>query len=292
MVVASVGFATDTTQPTVESKFPSLSSGALSRAVLASLPGDVIMSCEGITITKQDLSKDIDSSAEGERSQLNKYKFFVLEQMTIKKLLSSEAAAWAKSTNADASVDTDKLINNYLDSIAAKVTVTDEEVAQVYKDNVEQFKGADFDSIKDKLKEFIGKQKAGFVVNNYINSVSTRHSIQVSESWAKEQYTPWVKNPVEQVRRSGKPSLVSFTQSGNDACKAIGPIVTKIKEKYTGKLKVAVVDSKTEPILAIHYGAIQVPMQFLFDKTGKLVATNQGTDMDFMTRELGKIGLK
>ena len=83
---------------TIESRFPGLSAGPLGRAAAGSLPSGVLLSTAGLKLTAKDVSAQIAKSA-SMKDQLTRYSFFVLEQTATRKLLATEAKAWADKEN-------------------------------------------------------------------------------------------------------------------------------------------------------------------------------------------------
>lgn len=67
-----------------------------------------------------------------------------------------------------------------------------------------------------------------------------------------------------QVLESQLPVLVEFTADWCPPCKMLAPILDEIAIQYDGKLRVAAVDSDTNPALSIQYGVMGLPTMLLF----------------------------
>lgn len=279
------------TPSTVESKFPRLSSGPLHRAVVVTMTGGVVLSAGGIKITTNDVAKEIAKSPESLRAQLKQYSFFALEQAAVRKFLANEAAAWASKKGVSAKGD--ELIGKYLQSVVPRRAVTDEEARQFYSANRSMFGAATFDQVRASVKSYLGDEKWAVKANAYANAISNRNVIQVSRVWANQQYQKWIKNPVEQARRSGKPSLVDFGRAGCKPCDMMAPVFDELRKKHKGKANVVFVHTGKEPVLASHYGISVVPTQIFFDKSGKQTVRHEGyLDKASIEEKLRQMGVK
>ncbi|MDI6828658.1 MAG: thioredoxin family protein [Armatimonadota bacterium] len=255
-------------KPTIESKFPGMSSGPLRKAVVTSIKGETILVADGINMTAKDISQEIAEAPQEVREQLEKYPFFILEQAVAYKLILNEAKKWASEKGLTFNSD-GELVDNYLMSIGGDVSVSDEEVVKLFNDNREIFSDTTFDQVKSGLKNYLENQKKAAAIGKYVNSVSERHSIQVSILWAGQQYQKWLRNPVEKARRSRKPSMVDFGSDNCRPCEMMKPILDELQKEYQGKVNIVFVHVGKENVLGEVYGISAIPVQVFYDKTGK-----------------------
>ena len=273
------------------SKLPSLSSGPLQRATLAGLQKGVLLSGKGLSIKSADLDEEIAGYPASARSHLSKYRFFTLEQMAVRKFLEQEARDWASRNRISASGD--ELVRKYVRSVVPTPVVTDAEVSRFFQENRSMFESATFDQVKADVRAYLEEEKRAAAVRGYLKAASSRHAVQVSRTWAGEQYQTWIKNPVEQARRSGKPSLVDFGKDTCQPCRIMAPLLADLRQEYKGKLNVLFIHVDKEPVLAAHYEAEVIPMQVFYDKYGKEVETHVGLlNRNEINLKLKRIGIK
>jgi thioredoxin 1 len=75
-----------------------------------------------------------------------------------------------------------------------------------------------------------------------------------------------------EVLKSDKPVLVDFTATWCGPCKQLTPIVDKIADDFSGKVKVGKLDIDESPEVARKYGVRSVPTVIVFQggaKTGQ-----------------------
>jgi thioredoxin 1 len=224
-----------------------------------------------------DVSNEITKSPREMQAQLKKNAFFVLEDMTTRKLLTMLAKV--KKPRQDKALGApaeSELIGEYLKDIVAAVQVSDAEVTEFYQNNKDACGGATLDQVKDQLKQYVLQQKQQQAVDEHIRTLGQRMYLEVSAAWTKEQSILAKDNPVDKARTSGKPSLVDFGSTGCRPCDMLTPILETLKKKYAGKLNVVFVHVGQEQMLATRYGIQTIPMQFFYDKNGKEVFRHVG----------------
>ena len=278
----------------VRDAYADLASSSLTHARLSDLPSGVILRTDGLTIRDKDVAEEIAKAPQGMQSQLKKNAFFVLEDMTTRKLLVVLAKAKAPEQKKDAPVSVEReLIQKYLKEVVTKVEVSDAEVTEFYQNNKDACGGATLAQVKDQLKQYVLQEKQQQAIGEHIRTLGQRMSVEVSAAWTKEQSILARDNPVDKARASGKPSLVDFGSTGCRPCDMLAPILEALKEKYAGKLNVLFIHIGQEQILATRYGIQTIPAQVFFDKNGKEVFRHIGFfPQDEIEKKLAEFGLK
>lgn len=78
------------------------------------------------------------------------------------------------------------------------------------------------------------------------------------------------KNFEAEVEKSDLPVMIDFYADWCGPCRAMGPVVEKLAEKYDGRVKIGKVNSDEEPALAQAFSVMSIPA-FFFVKDGKIV---------------------
>jgi thioredoxin 1 len=271
-----------------------LASGSLTFARLAELPKGTLLKAGELTITEKDLDAEIAQAPKDTQEQLKKNRFFVLEQLAAKKLLLQAAKAEAAKTNEDISqIPEQKLVSRYLKAVAGPVKVSDDELADYYKNNQATLGGATLEQVKPQIGQFLLQEKQQQAVARHVETLGQRTVIEVAATWAREQLALAGDNPVDKARQSGKPSLVDFGASGCQACDLMAPMLADLKKKFAGQANVAFVHVREQPILASRYNVQSIPVQVFFDKVGKEVFRHMGFfPQDQMEKKLAELGVK
>ena len=68
----------------------------------------------------------------------------------------------------------------------------------------------------------------------------------------------------KEVVQSDKPVLVDFWAVWCGPCRALGPTIEKLADKYVGKVKVGKLNTDEAQEIAIKYGISSIPMVMLF----------------------------
>ena len=82
--------------------------------------------------------------------------------------------------------------------------------------------------------------------------------------------------PLESVLGNGKPTLAEFGWRECIPCKEMRPILEELDGEYKGKVNIVIIEIPFHEDLAEKYGIKVMPVQILFDNTGKEVARNAG----------------
>jgi thioredoxin 1 len=275
----------------INDTYPGLASSGLALARLADLPEGTVLTAGDLTIAEKEVAGEIAKAPKEVQDQLRKNAFFLLEQMATKALLMKEAKADAGETAANANERA--IIQAYLGKLAEKVKVSDEEIAEFYKNNKDAVGGAELDKVKPQIAAYLRQQKQQELIARHIKATGQRTAIEVSAAWAKQQAALAKDNPVDKARASGKPSLVDFGSKGCRPCDMLAPILEALKTKYDGKANVLFVSVREEQILAARYGIDSIPVQVFFDKDGKEVSRHVGFfPQEEIEKQMAKMGVK
>jgi len=247
-----------------------------------------------VQINQQEVAEEIEKAPERLRPQLRRNAFFVLEQLATRRFLLSEARRWAAAHNPPVKADSeDSLIREYLQSVAQRASVSDEEVRTFYGHNKELVGGAPLERVRDDLKQYLLSEKRQTAVEAHIAGLAERATAEVDEAWTRPQCRLAIDNLVDKARRSGKPTLVDFGATGCRPCDMMTPILASLRKKYAGRLNVLFVHVRDEQILAARYGVRTIPVQVFFDKAGKEVFRHEGFfPQGEIERKLSEMGLK
>jgi len=275
----------------INDTYPDLASSGLTFARLADLPEGTVLKAGDLTIVEKKVAGEIAKSPKEVQDQLKKNAFFLLEQMATKALLLREA----KDDSGKAAADTDEraLIQGYLGKLAKKVKISDEEIADFYKNNKDAVGGEELDKVKPQIAEYLRQQKQQELVAQQVRAIGQRNIIEVSASWAKQQAKLAKDNPVDKARASEKPSLVDFGSKGCRPCDMLTPILETLKKKYDAQANVMFISVREEQILAARYGIDSIPVQVFFDKDGKEVFRHVGFfPQEEIEKQMAKMGVK
>ena len=278
-------------RPLVKDTYPGLASAGLLSARLGELPSGVLARAGDLTFTQANLDAEIAKAPPAIQDQLKNNAFFVIEQTVTKALLAKEARVDAGKSASG--TDERALVQGYLGKLAEKVTVSDDEIAEFYKNNKDAVDGAPLDKVKPQIAGYLRQQRQQELTTQHIQALGQRTTIEVAAAWGKEQAAAAKNNPVDKARSSGKPSLVDFGSQGCRPCEMLAPILETLKTKYAGKANVVFVSVREEQILSSRYGIQAIPVQVFFDKDGKEVFRHVGfIPQDEIEKQMAKMGVK
>ena len=83
------------------------------------------------------------------------------------------------------------------------------------------------------------------------------------------EFTITTKNFEEEVLKSEIPVLLDLWASWCGPCRMLAPIIEEISVEYEGRIKVGKINVDEEEELAMHFGAMSIPMIVLV-KDGKV----------------------
>lgn len=274
--------------------YPNLASGALTFASLEELPEGVLMRAENIEIGIADVNRLIAGKPKQFHNQLKKNAFFVLEQEATPKLLLQLAKKSLANLGENSAGKQDKeIINDYVNRLTEKVTVSNDDLIRFYKENESMFCRTPFEKIKDRLRPFVLKEKKQRQVTEHIRTTGQRMNIIVSTSWAKEQAVLAKDNPLDKVRGNGKPTLAVFSAPSCCGPDRMLPVLNSLRKKYAERLNILYLEARKEQILAARYHVRSIPAEIFYDKSGKEVFRHVGLlPQEEFEKKLSEIGLK
>lgn len=272
------------TVETVASAYPTLASGILAYATLAELPQGQILQSGSVAISQSDLEAVLDGVPSAVRDDLKDNLFFVLEQEAARKLLLDQAKADLAASSPSVE-DENGLIQKYVENVLKDVRVDDAEVAAFYNENKDMFGGVAFEQVEGQLGQYVLQEKRQEAMSEHIRTWGRRHPISVSAAWVRDQAERAMNNPVDKARRSGKATLVYFGADGCRPCDMMAPIRENLKAKYKDQMNIEFVHVGEQRILAARYGIQSIPVQILFDKSGKEVWRHTGFTPQEQTEE-------
>jgi thioredoxin 1 len=257
---------------TVEEAYPGLATAMLKLAKLSDLGKGEILKTQDVLITESSLNEELRKMEPPIQAQLAKNQFFHLERFAMNRILLQEA----KKAGFKDSEPEEEIIGRYIARKASQVTVTEEELKQLYSQNKAALGGLPFEQVRDTLEGYLVDEKRQRAIGEYILGLGRQIPIQVDAKWAEKQNLFAKDNPVDRARTSGKPTMVEFGATGCVPCDMMQPILENLRKKYQDRLNIVFVHVGEEQILGARYGISSIPVQAFFDRSGKEVFRHTG----------------
>ena len=275
---------------TVQEQYPDMDLGILSSAELAGLPDGVLLVGDDIEITRSDIRTIIDVQPDNMKQQLEKYSLLILKEQAVRRTLANEAQKAGPSGDGK---NEDKMIEDLLRRRAETVEVEKAEVEAFYRENRAMMGGASLETVRDRIRQYLLQEKQQQAVSDYIDSLGNTAELRIDEGWTATQVQRVRDNPVDQARRSGKPSMIEFGATGCIPCDRMQPILDKVRKKYGDALNVVFVHVRENPILGSRFGVRSIPVQVFYDKDGKETFRHTGfyAEAEVM-KQIEKLGVK
>lgn len=206
-----------------------------------------------------------------------------LEQLVLKEILLQEAERQgmksdpaAKGEEAEMSMIQSLLKKEILD----KVKVGQEEIEAIYRQHRDQMGKKSLNEVAPLIENIIREAKGKDQVEAYVTSLRTKAKVEVSEKHVQAIVTPSPQtDTAEEFKKaiqSGQPVLVDFGANSCMPCRQIRPILKEVKQEYTGKAHVLVIDVYKFKELAGEHRVQLIPTLIFFDKGGKEVFRHMG----------------
>ena len=256
--------------PAVESVYPGLATGVLQSAILEEMDKGTLLQGDGVEIQASFAEKTLGQVKPEIRKELEKNMFFLLEQEAIQGLIRRDAKAMGISMDQPE----EEIGKAYVDRLTKGVKTTETEVRDFYDSNREMVGGMPFDQVRGSIEQFLLQQKKQESLDDYIKGLGKKARIRLNRDWVKKQAQ--LANPVDQARKSGKPTMAEFGASGCVPCDMMQPILEKLKKKYPDQLNVVFVHVRENQMMAARFGIRAIPVQVFYDAKGKEVFRHQG----------------
>jgi thioredoxin 1 len=278
------------TPPTVDTGFPGLASGILKSARVAELPPKILLKTDGIEISAAEIDRMLQQAQPELRPQLEKNRFYLLEQEAARRVIVREAKA---ASGMPANLSDAEAVQRLFNQVAGKATVSEAETRAFYDANKHLVGGEPYNAVADTIRRVLLENKKEAAIQDYISALEKRLAMQVNGEWVKAQYASARDNPVDRARTSGKPSLIEFGASGCVPCDMMQPILDKLRQTHGERLNVVFVHVGQEKVLAARFGIRTIPVQVFYDTTGTEVFRHEGFFAEAeVNKVLAKIGVK
>ncbi len=221
-----------------------------------------------------------------------------LEQLILKEVLLQEARRQglkpdpaAKAEEAEITLIQSLLKKEVID----KVKVNQEEVEGIYRQHRDQLGKKPMNEVAPLIEMAIREAKGKDQMEEYIASLRGKAKIEIDEQRLQAAASPApLTDTGEEFKKaltSGRPVLVDFGANSCMPCRQIRPILQEIKQEYTGKATVLVIDVYKYKELAGEYRIQVIPTLIFFDKSGKEVFRHMGAwDKASMVGKLKEAG--
>jgi thioredoxin 1 len=275
---------------TMDTRFPGLASGILKSARVAKMPPSVLLKTDGIEIGAAELDRVLQQTQPELRLQLEKNRFYLLEQETARRVIVREARATSGILPHLSDTEAIKALFN---QVTAKASVSEAEAKAFYDANKQMVGGESYDAVADTIRQVLLDDKKEEAIRDYLSALEKRLAMQVNEEWVKTQYALARDNPVDRARTSGKPTLIEFGATGCVPCDMMQPILDKLRKTYTDLLNVVFVHVGQEKVLAARFGIRSIPVQVFYDPNGNEVFRHEGFFAEVeVNKILAKMGVK
>jgi thiol-disulfide isomerase/thioredoxin len=289
LVLLAAGACRPASAATLEARYPGLATGLLRSAVLAPLADDTLLEADGISITRQQLLAGIQEHEPKLQAQLEKNLIFVLEQEAMRQILRKEAQ---QAGIPAAEGDDDGAIQALFESQTKALAVSESEARAFYAANTDMVGGAPFEQVADGIRQYLLQDKQQQALADYVKGLEGSVDLRINQKWVEVQNRLAADNPVEQARRSGKPTMAEFGATGCVPCDMMQPILDTLRKDFPEKLNVVFVHVGEEQVLAARYGIRSIPVQVFFDAEGREVFRHVGFfAQDDVTRQLAQMGV-
>jgi hypothetical protein len=214
----------------VDTAYPGLASSVLTFATLADLPKGTLLESGSLRLTETDLASQMDKAPPEVRKQLERNRFYLLEQLASQRLVVELARQQTPGASTQPSQQAQgQLVQAYFEKIVGSIQVADAEIKDFYENNKDMCGGASLDSVKGQLSEYVLQQKQQAAAEEHVRTLGKQTPIQVNATWVAAQAQLARDNPVDKARSSGKPSMVDFGASGCRPCDMMTPILKDLE---------------------------------------------------------------
>jgi len=258
---------------------------------------------EKITVEefKQELSKVEDPLGQMYKEEPQPF----LEEIIVKKLLLQEAkrenisspVKTYKDKEKDALSPEEFLISELMKKkFSTPPSVTKEEIKNFYAMFKSQMGGKSLDQISPAIEQLIREGKQQEQVRAYVGELRGKGKIEIDQiRLRKIAAKPPESNTEEEFKSalaSGKPALVDFGANSCVPCRQLRPTLKDVRNEYSGKAEVLVIDVYKYQALAKEYKIMVIPTLVFFDSKGKEAFRHMGVlDKEKIVAKLKEIGM-
>lgn len=273
-----------------QERYPDMDLGVLSTAELARLPDGVLVVGDDLEITRSDIRAMIDAQPDQVKQQLEQFTLLILKEEAARRVLTNEAEKAGLSADGRNETET---IQALLRKKAGTPAVGEAEIKAFYRENREMMGGASFDTVRDRIRQYLLQEKQQQAVTAYIDSLGETAGLRIDKDWTADAVRRVRDNPVDRARQSGKPSMIEFGATGCIPCDRMQPILDKVRKKYGDALNVVFVHVRENPILGSRFGIRSIPVQVFYDKDGKETFRHTGfyAEAEVM-KQIEKLGVE
>jgi len=271
--------------------------GSPSRQVLAQVNGEKIT----VEEFRQEISRVEDPLGQMYKEEPQPF----LEEIIVKKLLLQEAKREGisapvrtyKDKEKDAPSPEEFLISELMKKkFSTPPTVTKEEIKNFYATFKTQMGGKTLDQVSPAIEQLIREGKQQEQIRGYVGGLRSNAKIEIDQiRLQKIAAKPPESNTEEEFKSalaSGKPVLVDFGANSCVPCRQLRPILKDVRNEYSRKAELLVIDVYKYQTLAKEYKIMLIPTLVFFDSKGKEVFRHMGVlDKEKIVAKLKEIGM-
>ncbi len=265
--------------------------------------GQVLATVNGKKITVNDFNHEIGKVKKQARGMIRENPAKFLEGMIMRTLILQEAEkqgllpAMENKGREDSVSSEEAVIKEFLEKKFSSVPpVSREEIEAFYKIYKDRMEGKSLEQMSPMIEQIIRQGKQQKQLEQFIGDLRKKARIDINEKRLKKLTAKPPDSDTEEdllkALKSGKPVLIDFGSNSCIPCRQMRPILQEIRNEYSGKAEVIVIDVHKYQNLAREYKIQLVPTLTFFDSKGKEVHRHQG----FMSKKLimeqfGKMGI-
>ncbi len=265
--------------------------------------GQVLATVNGKKITVNDFNHEIGKVEKQARGMIRKNPAKFLEGMIMRTLILQEAEkqgllpAMENKGREDSVSSEEAVIKEFLEKKFSSVPpVSREEIEAFYEIYKDRMEGKSLEQMSPMIEQIIRQGKQQKQLEQFIGDLRKKARIDINEKRLKKLTAKPPDSDTEEdllkALKSGKPVLIDFGSNSCIPCRQMRPILQEIRNEYSGKAEVIVIDVHKHQNLAREYKIQLVPTLTFFDSKGKEVHRHQG----FMSKKLimeqfGKMGI-
>ncbi len=258
----------------ISEKYPDLSRGVLSQAMLQDLPNNVLVRVNEREITLEMLAQKVDSLPEEEKDKVSNFLFYLLEEMVERPIVLTMVLG--SKTLPEDNEQIQEIFKSYINKVVGHCEVTEKDALTFYEAHPEIFKALPFEENKEEIIQRLLAEKQQAAWSEHLRNIGLQVPIAVNAAWVDAQVEKIKDNPVDKIRGAGKPVMAVFTAEWCPACQELKPVMSSLIEKKQQDISITVIDLGQDGMLARKYGITVIPAILFFDKSGSEIARDTG----------------